>query len=69
MSKEIQDQNSDTQIICSRQIELELILKDIGIENAFDVHMKYEFCLDCDGLNNPDCDFYNSYLLNRRLNK
>jgi len=63
-------QDNDTQIICDKAIALEMVLKDVNISSAFQIHKDYTECIEtnCQGIN-QNCDYYNSYVLNRKLTK
>lgn len=62
-------QDDDTKVICIKSVELERIIRnqEVNVNNAFDLHMKYERCFDCVGYG-PACDFFKSqYLLGKSL--
>ena len=58
----------DTKVICRKAISLEILMLDVNINNAFQIHSDYKYCIesDCKGWN-MECDYYKSIYLGKKL--
>ena len=52
-------ETDDTMVLCQKAIALEMVLKEVRVTNAFQIHSDYRGCIEneCPGFD-PDCEYY-----------